>query len=79
MPLSTKELAQLLRLVGQTLAEEIDCDACLTRVAQFAESRLAGRPLDEGLRAVAQHLAVCGECQEEYLALQRALEQMPRE
>ena len=76
MTLSKKELESLLRLVSHTADEEIDCDECLSRVAEFVERELAGRPIRDGLLAVAQHLSVCGECHEEYEVLQRALENL---
>ena len=49
------------------------CDECLDRVSEFAERKLAGRPLPEALLAVDHHLAICRECREEYEALRRAL------
>jgi hypothetical protein len=76
MTLSRKELESLLRLVAHTADEEIDCEECQSRVAEFAERELADRPIRDGLLAVAQHLTVCGECREEYEVLQRALEKL---
>lgn len=73
MPLSNKELKDLLRLVGLTNNQEINCEQCLALVAEFAEYELAGKSVPEGLKAVEQHLSVCSECREEYEALQRAL------
>ena len=73
MPLSNKELENLLRLVGLTNDKEINCEQCLALVAEFAEHQLAGKSAPEGLKAVEHHLSVCSECREEYEALQRAL------
>ena len=73
MSLSKREVHGLLRLVGLTKDEEINCGECLSQVAEFAERRLSGRSIPEGLEAVEHHLAICSECQEEYEALQRAL------
>ena len=73
MPLSKSEIEKLLTLVGLTEDEEIDCDDCLARVAEFAERELAGRSVPASLEAVRHHLSVCEECCEEYEALGRAL------
>ena len=73
MSLSREEIAELLRLIGLTRDEEIDCERCLALVAEFAERELAGRSIPVGLEAVAHHLSVCAECREEYEALLRVL------
>ena len=75
---SERELHELLRLIDLTREREIDCDACLERIAEFAEIELAGRSLSESLRRVEQHLAVCAECREEYELLRRALRGIDR-
>jgi len=79
MPLSNKELEELLRVVGLTNDKEINCEQCLALVAQFAEHELAGKSVTEGLKVVEQHLSICSECREEYEALQRALGDIKRE
>ncbi|MAT72786.1 MAG: hypothetical protein CMJ58_25175 [Planctomycetaceae bacterium] len=73
MPLSPTELAKLLELLAQTQNHELNCEQCLALVAEFAESQLAGQSVAANLQAVQQHLAVCGECREEYEALREAL------
>jgi hypothetical protein len=73
MSLSKEQIAELLRLIGLTRDEEIDCERCLALVAEFAERELAGRSVPDGLEAVAHHLSICTECCEEYEALLRAL------
>jgi len=78
MALSQKETDELLRLVRLTKDEEIDCDECLSHVAELAEKVLAGRSVSAVLHAVQHHLTVCAECREEYEALQRALEDPAR-
>jgi hypothetical protein len=72
MSLSREEIAELLRLIGLTRDEEIDCERCLALVAEFAERELAGRSVPAGPEAVAHHLSICAECCEEYKALLRA-------
>lgn len=76
MPLSKQEIHSLMRLIGLTQDTEINCEQCLSLVAEFAERKLVGNSIPEGLKAVEHHLAVCAECREEYEALQRALKEM---
>ncbi len=73
MSLSKEEIDGLMRLIGLTKDDEIDCERCLVLVAEFAERELAGRSIPAGLEAVAHHLSVCAECREEYEALLRVL------
>ena len=76
MSLSREQIAELLRLIGLTRDEEIDCERCLALVAEFAERELAGRSIPTGLEAVAHHLSICAECREEFDALLEALKGM---
>lgn len=76
MSLSKLEIAQLLKLLGQTEDHELNCEECLALVAEFAEAQLSGRSVPAGLQAVEQHLAVCGECREEYEALRKSLDSL---
>jgi len=73
MSLNKDQIDGLLKLIGLTKAEEIDCGQCLDQIVEFAEVELEGRSIGQGLLAVAQHLTVCSECREEYEALQGAL------
>ena len=73
MSLSNEEITELLRLIGLTRDEEIDCERCLALVAEFAERELAGRSVPAGLEAVAHHLSICAECCEEYESLLQVL------
>jgi hypothetical protein len=76
MSLSKEEIAELVRLIGLTRDDEIDCERCLALVGEFAERELAGRSVPDGLEAVAHHLSICAECCEEYEALLEALKGM---
>jgi hypothetical protein len=73
MALSKEEIASLMRLVTLTKDDEIDCEGCLARVAQFAERELVGQSIPVALEAVAHNLSVCVECHEEFEALLRVL------
>ena len=76
MTLSKKEIDGLMQLIGLTKDSEINCQQCLSLVAEFAERELAGKSIPEGLKAVEHHLSICGECREEYVALRQALQEM---
>ena len=73
MALSKNEILELMRLVGLTEDDEINCEGCLAMVAEFAEQDLAGISISDGLKAVEHHLSICAECREEYEVLQQAL------
>ena len=74
MPLSKQEIDRLLQIIAETQELELDCDQCLALVAEFAERRLEGLSISEGLLAVERHLSVCDECRQEYEALRLTLE-----
>ncbi len=76
MKLSKKEIDGLMYFIGLTNDEEINCDQCLMQIAEFAETELAGKSVNDGLSAVQHHLTLCSECREEYKILQNALKQM---
>ena len=76
MPLSKKEIENLMRLVGLTKDSEINCEDCLSVVFEFADQQLAGKSISAGLKAVEHHLSICEECREEYDALRRTLDAM---
>ena len=74
MNLSPDQIKALLKMLALTRAEESTCAECLKQMAEFAECKLQGKPVEEGLQAIEHHLAICGECKEEFEALMRALE-----
>jgi hypothetical protein len=76
MSLSKEEIDGLLRLIGLTRDDEIDCERCLALIAEFVERELAGRSIPAGLEAVAHHLSICAECRDEFEALLQALKAM---
>lgn len=78
MPLTKKEIAGLMRLIALTKDEEIDCEQCLSQMAEFAEHEWAGGSILEGLQTVEHHLSICAECREEHEALKRALKETHR-
>ncbi|MBI1317765.1 MAG: hypothetical protein GC168_02305 [Candidatus Hydrogenedens sp.] len=73
MSAAEEKLEALLACVAVTAADEIDCDDFLDRVAAYAEQFNAALPPPDTLLEAAQHLSVCAECREEFLALLAAL------
>jgi hypothetical protein len=73
MALTPSESRSLVYATLITKDVELGCDSCLERVAAYAEVQLANLPTPEALRLVEEHLAICGECQEEFAALAAAL------
>jgi uncharacterized protein with PIN domain len=76
MALNDDQILTLVRALGITREHEINCNECLDMVGEFAERELAGRQIPEALDVVRHHLALCGECREEYGFLLTALQRM---
>ena len=76
MTLNDDQIRALVRALSVTRKHEINCNQCLDMVAEFAERKLAGRPIPDALETVRHHLTRCGECLEEYQALFTALKRM---
>ncbi len=73
MSLSKNQIDELIRLIGLTREEEINCEQCLYLVAEFAEQELKGKSVPDALKVVEHHLSICAECHEEYTLLQNGL------
>jgi hypothetical protein len=71
--LTPQQIEGLVRLIGQTSEREFNCAECQRNVSEFAEHQIAGLPLEGALAGVEQHLTVCSECREEFLALEKIL------
>ena len=71
--LTPQQIEGLVRVIGQTREHEFNCAECQRNIGEFAERRIAGLPLEEALAGVEQHLSVCSECHEEFLALEKIL------
>ena len=69
MPLSNDQIASLLGMVNASESDELDCDGCFARVAEFAEAELANREIPDALKAVQTHIRQCTCCKDEYNAL----------
>lgn len=62
-------LTHLVRAIYQTPDVEIDCSTCLDHVATYVDQELAGADVARAMADLHQHLALCGDCREEYEAL----------
>ena len=71
--LTPQQIEGLVRVIGQTREQEFNCAECQRYISEFAERQIAGLPLEEVLASVEQHLTVCSECREEFLALEKIL------
>ncbi len=76
MSLSNEQINNLLSSLALPPNDELDCDGCFERIAEFAEVQLEGRTLPEALVAVKTHLECCPCCQGEYQALLEALQSL---
>lgn len=74
MALSQQQFETLQKMLSLTRSQELSCDECFRRMAEFAENALADQSVPEDLKALEHHLAICKECQEEFKALVKALE-----
>ena len=71
--LTREQVGSIVKMLGRTTEREFNCGECLQHVGEYAETRLTGRPVNEVLAGIEQHLALCPECQEEFLALMAIL------
>ena len=74
MALIAEQAKALVDWVKVTRENEMSCDECLAQIAEFVDTELVGKTLDQALQAVSQHLAECPVCREEYAALKQAIE-----
>jgi Zn finger protein HypA/HybF involved in hydrogenase expression len=74
MALQREQLETLAKLIVQTREHELNCDQCLTHMAELAEAALAGQDRSQLLQEVEHHLSICPECNEEFHVLRSMLE-----
>jgi len=64
-----RPLTELVRGVYLTPDVEIDCSTCLDQVAAYVDTELSGQDAAREMPDLHRHLALCGDCREEYEAL----------
>jgi hypothetical protein len=69
MPINDQQIRALLVVARETHADEIDCEEFLADMAQYAETRAAGRAIPETLAKVEAHERLCANCAEECASL----------
>lgn len=74
MSLSTEQVHTLLDMVGSVESDDLDCDGCFGRIAEFADLHLSRREIPEAMRAVETHLQQCLCCKDEFTALLKGLQ-----
>lgn len=73
MQLGADRFLHLVEHIFATEADEIDCDACFSKLDRYAEITLAGQDAARFMPRVDSHLRHCPACREEYEALLSAL------
>jgi hypothetical protein len=63
----------LIQEIAEAREVEIGCDECFEELDRFVEMRLSGLDAARAMPLVQEHLAICGECREEFEALLLAL------
>ena len=76
MPLQRDDAKRLIKAALKARSEEIGCDECLSLLHQFVELKLVGKKVPEALKLVEEHLEMCGECCEEFEALETVLKNL---
>lgn len=78
MKLTVELLRKLIRAVRNSRPDEIGCDDCFEELHKFAELELAGKSPEEAFPLVQDHLERCGECQQEYEGLLKAMGELKK-
>ncbi|MEE9599702.1 MAG: hypothetical protein V3V66_04495 [Anaerolineales bacterium] len=73
MKLSTEDIKKMMQAVKMTRDNELTCGHCYDEIDQFIELELSDKNAAEIMPLVQDHLDRCGDCREEYQALQEAL------
>ena len=63
----------LIQEIAEVREVEIGCDECFEELDRFVEMRLSGLDAAQAMPLVQDHLAICGECREEFEALLASL------
>ncbi len=74
MALSNDQIDSLIGMVTSVASDELDCDGCFGRIAEFAEYHLASKEIPEAMKVVQRHLEQCLCCKDEFNALMKGLE-----
>jgi hypothetical protein len=73
MSLTKDQINTLIGMIDSVESDELDCDGCFGKMAEFAELHLASREIPEALSAVEKHMQQCPCCKDEFKALLNGL------
>lgn len=73
MSLSKEQIDGLLGMVSSVETDELDCDGCFGKIAEFAEMHLSKQETPAAMKAVEKHMQQCLCCKDEFNALLKAL------
>ncbi len=79
MPITDEQIKALVNMIASVQPDELDCDACSQHIAEFAETQLLGKTVDESQQAIQTHLENCHCCQAEFNDLLAALKGIEEE
>ena len=77
--LGSMELNAMIRAIFSSQKDELTCEECFDRLDEFVEVVLNGKPRNEGIGLVEDHLEKCMDCREEFELLLQALQQVEGE
>ena len=69
MALEMDKIKRMVRNVVTARPDEIGCDTCFDELDRFVEMTLAGKDAAQAMPLVADHLARCRDCRQEFEAL----------
>lgn len=75
MPLDPETIRKLARMTLESRPEGVSCSDWIHRVGEYVEATRRGAALDERLREVERHAALCPTCGEELAVLRALLEE----
>lgn len=73
MSLTKEQINTLIGMIDSVETDDLDCDGCFGKMAEFAELHLACREVPEALKAVEKHMQQCACCKDEFKALMNGL------
>ena len=76
MSLSKEQVNNLLGLVRSVESDEMDCEGCFGKIAEFADLHLSQQEIPDAMKCVETHLQQCVCCKDEFNALLKGLREI---
>ena len=67
----TAVIQKMLTMLSETQEKELTCDEVFAALDQFAELAARGEDVSKLMPLIQHHLNMCGDCMEEYRALEK--------